>query len=78
MTITQSLVLALLIALWTTNTGVDLASNIVILMILLIALVALSQSDNNTDNCYCGQTTRSLVTTTTTPLTTTPVTTLFA
>ena len=47
MTVSQSLVLVLLIALWATGNDVNLATNTVILIILLIALVALARTSCN-------------------------------
>ncbi len=44
MTVTEALVLSLLIALWSAGTGVNLANNTVIIITLLIALVSLAFS----------------------------------
>lgn len=52
MTVSQSLVLVLLISLWASSTGTDLASNSTILIILLIALIALSYATNTRRNCF--------------------------
>ncbi len=49
MTISQSVVLVLLIALWATGTGVDLTNNTTLLIILLVALIALSYATNLTN-----------------------------
>lgn len=54
MTVSQSLVLVLLISLWASSTGTDLASNSTILIILLIALIALSYVTNNNGNSRNG------------------------
>ncbi len=62
MTVSESLVLVLLIALWSTGNGVDLSSNTVILITLLIALIALSKSTSY--RCCSGN--NSLFTTTNT------------
>lgn len=50
MTVSQSLVLVLIIALWATGTGVDLANNTTFLIILLIALIALSYATTTSQN----------------------------
>lgn len=47
MTISQSLVLTLLIAMWSTGNGVNLANNTTLLLILLIALISLSLTTNS-------------------------------
>lgn len=54
MTVSQSLVLVLIIALWATGTGVDLANNTTLLIILLIALIALSFATNLNRRRCCG------------------------
>ncbi len=46
MTISSSVVLVLLIGLWATGNGVNLANNTSLLLILLIALLALTFSTN--------------------------------
>ena len=51
MTITQSLILVLLIALWSTGNGVNLANNTTILITILIALIALSYSTTRRGQC---------------------------
>lgn len=51
MTVSQSLVLVLLISLWASSTGTDLASNSTILIILLIALIALSYATTTRRGC---------------------------
>lgn len=51
MTVTQSLVLVLIIALWATGNGINIATNTVILIILLIALIALARTSCNRSCC---------------------------
>ena len=50
MTISQSLVLVFIIAIWSTGNGVNLANNTTLLIILLIALMSLVFSTRRT---YC-------------------------
>ncbi len=56
MTVSQALVLGLLIALWASGSGVDLANNTVILITLLIALLAFAYATNDENDfanrCY--------------------------
>lgn len=51
MTVTQALVLSLVIALWATGNGVSLANNTTIMIIMLIALIAISYSTTRRTNC---------------------------
>lgn len=51
MTITQALVLVSVIALWSTGNGIDLSNNTTLLIILLIALIALSFATTYRRNC---------------------------
>lgn len=55
MTVSQALVIVLLISVWAGTTGTDLATNSNILIILLIALIALAGvtalSDNDSNRC---------------------------
>ncbi len=56
MTISQALVIVLLISIWAGSTNTDLATNSNILIILLIALIALAgvtalQDDASNNNC---------------------------
>ena len=59
MTISQALVIVLLISVWAGSTNTDLATNSNILIILLIALVALAgvttlnDNINNNSNWWC-------------------------
>ncbi len=46
MTVSSSVVLVLLIGLWATGNGVNLANNTSLLLVLLIALLALTFSTN--------------------------------
>lgn len=57
MTVSQALVLSLLIALWASSSGVNLANNTVILITLLIALMAFAYATDDQNNFYnrcCG------------------------
>jgi len=56
MTISQSLVLVLIIALWATGNSVNLANNTTLLIILLIALISLVFSTKRINNCPNSQT----------------------
>ena len=58
MTISQSVVLVLVIALWSTGAGIDLVNNTTLLIILLVALISLSYATNNNRHgcCYNYQT----------------------
>ncbi len=57
MTITQAVVITLLIAMWASGTGVELTNNTTLLIILLISLIALSgvstiiSNNNSQGNC---------------------------
>lgn len=55
MTVSQALVIVLLISIWAGTTGTDLATNSNILIILLIALIALAgvTSNSGNNNCCC-------------------------
>ena len=46
MTISQSLVLVLIVALWATGNNINIVNNTTLLIILLIALISLSFSTN--------------------------------
>lgn len=53
MTVSQSVVLVLIIALWSTGAGVDLVNNTTLLIILLVALIALSYATSNNRRGCC-------------------------
>lgn len=53
MTISQALVIVLLISIWAGATGTDLATNSNILIILLIALIALAGVTSFNNNHCC-------------------------
>ncbi len=51
MTVTEAIVLTMLVALWSTGNGVNLANNTTFLIVMLIALVSLAYS--TTRRGYC-------------------------
>ncbi|MBO5103066.1 MAG: hypothetical protein J6C13_03135 [Clostridia bacterium] len=56
MTISQALIIVLLISIWASTTNTDLATNSTILIILLIALIALAgvtSINENNNRCCC-------------------------